>query len=73
MEQKDQNIVHKRLQMYRTWVTNYTQRIEKADNRGDTRAIYTEVKRLSVTVSRGVNTRPTATYKTLMKAEKLKI
>ena len=47
---------------YRTWVTSCTQRIERTDNRGDTRVIYTEVKRLSDTVSRGVNTRPTAAY-----------
>ena len=47
---------------YRTWVTGCTQRIEQADNRGDTKAIYTEVKRLSGIVSRGANTRPTAVY-----------
>ena len=47
---------------YRTWITGCTQRIEQADNRGDTRAIYSEVKRLSGTVSRGANTGPTASY-----------
>ena len=43
-------------------VNDCTQRIEQADNRDDTRAIYSEVKRLSDTVSRGANTCPTASY-----------
>ena len=47
---------------YRTWVTGCTERIEKADNRGDTKEIYAEVKRLSGIVSRGANTRPTIAY-----------
>ena len=41
---------------YRTWVTGCTERIERADNRGDTKAIYAEVKRLSGLISRGANT-----------------
>ena len=49
-------------QDYRTWITGCTERIENADNRGDTKAIYDEVKRLSGLVSRGANTRPTAVY-----------
>ena len=44
---------------YRTWVTRCTERIEQADNRGDSKAIYAEVKRLSGLVSRSANTRPT--------------
>ena len=47
---------------YRTWVTGCTERIERADNKGDTRTIYAEVKRLIDLVSRGANTRPTAEY-----------
>ena len=49
-------------QDYRTWVTKCTERIEKADNMGDTKMIYDEVKRLSGLVSRGANTMPTEEY-----------
>ena len=42
---------------YRTWVTKYTERIEQADNKGDSKTIYAEVKRLSGMVSRSANTR----------------
>ena len=44
-------------------MTKCTERIEQADNRGDSKTIYAEVKRLSGLVSRGANTRPTAAFK----------
>ena len=43
-------------------MTKCTERVEKTDNRGDTKTVYAEVKRLSGLVSRGVNTRSTAEY-----------
>ena len=54
---------------YRTWVTKCTEQIEKADNSGDTKTIYSVVKRLSGLVSRGANTRPTTEYQECGAAE----
>ena len=44
---------------YRRWVSEWVQRIEEADNKGDTKAIYRGVKAVSGIGQGGTRTRPT--------------
>ena len=54
---------------YRRWVSEWVQRIEEADNKGDTKAIYRGVKAVSGIGQGGTRTRPT--MKTKKKGKKL--